>query len=389
MDYLRTDKYKEENIIRKYLKHFYLREKIAFEEFSKYFEEKYIKYFYAKMQFYLGNDEYTKNKMLETYEINDLMKETKLIICEYNKKSFNINEDVILNLELKNIKTLYVNIYEINTENYYYTNKIEFDELISLEGIVPTYVDIYSYNDKPQLLTEKKIIISKLPKKRGLYVIEFIGNGNVSRAIIQKGHLRCINKNTINGVVLYILDEENKICKREQTGIWVNNEWYPSILETGAILIPYSVNGSTFILKHNDFCCLEKYIIIPNEEYVFEGLFIVNKESFLFGNLTKILVTPYLFVCDELCPLEELNNVKLTINTIKTENNQEIPSVRVIDNIKLSYNKEYSFDFQVPPKLKSINFELSAEIRHKTNDETEKLKFNKSYNFNRRYEYDS
>ena len=185
------------------------------------------------------------------------------------------------------------------------------------------------------------------------------------------------------------MDEENKICKREQTGIWVNNEWYPSILETGAILIPYSVNGSTFILKHNDFCCLEKYIIIPNEEYVFEGLFIVNKESFLFGNLTKILVTPYLFVCDELCPLEELNNVKLTINTIKTENNQEIPSVRVIDNIKLSYNKEYSFDFQVPPKLKSINFELSAEIRHKTNDETEKLKFNKSYNFNRRYEYDS
>ena len=99
LDYLRTDKYKEENIIRKYLKHFYLREKIAFEEFSKYFEEKYIKYFYAKMQFYLGNDEYTKNKMLETYEINDLMKETKLIICEYNKKSFNINEDVILNLE--------------------------------------------------------------------------------------------------------------------------------------------------------------------------------------------------------------------------------------------------------------------------------------------------
>ena len=51
------------------------------------------------MQFYLGNDEYTKNKMLETYKINDLMKETKLIICEYNKKSFNINEDVILNLE--------------------------------------------------------------------------------------------------------------------------------------------------------------------------------------------------------------------------------------------------------------------------------------------------
>ena len=48
------------------------------------------------------------------------------------------------------------------------------------------------------------------------------------------------------------------------------------------------------------------------------------------GNVTKILVRPYLYVCEELCPLESLKNVKLTINTIKTENNQEIPSVSVI-----------------------------------------------------------
>ena len=84
------------------------------------------------------------------------------------------------------------------------------------------------------------------------------------------------------------------------------------------------------------------------------------------GNVTKILVRPYLYVCGELCPLENLKNVKIKINSIKTENNQEIPSVNVIDNIELSYNKELSFEYQVPPKLQSVNFELSGEIKYKT-----------------------
>ena len=102
------------------------------------------------------------------------------------------------------------------------------------------------------------------------------------------------------------------------------------------------------------------------------------------GNSSKILVRPYLYVCEELCPLEALKNVKLTINTIKTENNQEIPSINVIDNIELSYNKEFSFEFQVPPKLISVNFELSGTIKPKTRDNIETLRFSQQYIFNRR-----
>jgi len=114
------------------------------------------------MQFYLGSEEPTKVNILSSNEVNDLMKETQLTICDFNKETFNVNEDVELVLEIKNIQTLYANIYEINTENYYYSNKNKFDDNISLDGIAQTYEDIFSYNDKPQLLTEKKISISKL-----------------------------------------------------------------------------------------------------------------------------------------------------------------------------------------------------------------------------------
>ena len=382
------DRNKEVKLIEKYLKHFFLKEKMDFKKLNKYFNEGYIKKFYSRMKFYSGDEEPMKDKILSPQEISDLMKEIKLTICDYNKEKFNINEDIELSLEIKNIQTLFVNIYEINTENYYYTNKNTFDSSISLDGIVPTFEDKYTYNEKPQLLLEKKISLQKIPKKRGLFVVEFIGNGHVSRAVIQRGDLKCIHKNTVNGKVFYILDEENKILKGEKTGLWLNNIWYPSIKDTGAILIPYSVKGNIFILKHDDFCSLEKGINIPEELYEFKGQFIINEESFIMGNVAKILVRPYLFVCDEICPLDNLKNVKLTIVTIKTENNQVIPSTNVIDNVQLSYDKEFSFEFQVPPKLRSIQFILSGEIQYKTRDEKSVLSFSNTYTFSHEKDYD-
>ena len=381
--------FNEKTLIEKYIKHFYLKDKVSFDKFSKYFDENYIKKFYSKMQFYSGSEIPTKDNILSSHEINELMEEIILTISEHNKENFNINEDIELYLEIKNIQTLYINIYEINTENYYYTNNNEFNSDISLEGRIPTFEDKLLINDKPQLLLEKKIPLTQIPKKRGLFIVEFIGSGHVSRAIIQRGNLKCIHKNTVNGKVVYILDEENKILKGDKTGLWINNVWYSSIKDTGAILIPYCVNGNCFILKHEDFCCLESGIKIPSESYKFDGQFIINEESFIMGNVTKVLVKPYLYVCDEICPLDNLKDVKLTINTIKTENNQDIPSLNIIDNIKLSYNKEFSFDFQVPPKLKSVEFILSATINYKSISKEENLSFSKSYGFTRNYEYDT
>ena len=374
--------YDERRMIEKHLEHFFLKKKIDYNKLNKYFNESYIKNFYSKIKFYSGDEQIVKNNILSDKKINDLMNEIKLTIDEGNKEEFSINDDIELTLELKNIQSLYVNIYEINTENYYNENKASFDNIISLDGLIPTFTEQFYFNEKPQLLFHKKIKLEKIPKKRGLFVIEFIGNNNhISRAIIQKGFLKYIHKNTINGKVFYILDEDNKILKGNKTGIYINNIWYQSIEDTGAILIPYSIKGDIIIFKHEDFCCIETHIKIPDESYKFNAQFILNQESFIIGNKTKILVRPYLFICDELCSLEYLKNVKLTINTITAENFQIIPSISVVDNIKLSYDKEYCFDFQVPFNLKSAEFIISGDIEYKSIQRKENLSFTQEYNF--------
>ena len=46
--------------------------------------------------------------------------------------------------------------------------------------------------------------------KRGVYVIDFIGNGKASRALIRKGKLRYLVRTSVAGQVFTVLDESNE-----------------------------------------------------------------------------------------------------------------------------------------------------------------------------------
>lgn len=231
------------------MKYFLLKDKNYLKDLNKYFKQDYINKFYAKIYFYSGNEDSSIMNLLTYNEINNIMNETILILNENNKEFFNINDNIELSLQIKNINNLYLKIYQINTENYYYTKKEEIDPYISLDGIIPFFEKTFTINSKPQILLNKKLKISKLKKNRGLYIIELTGNKLVSRAIIQIGYLQCSYIDTPYGQIFYILDENNNVCKGRNTGIWMNNIWYQSNFKTGAILVPYILNGDK-IIKH-------------------------------------------------------------------------------------------------------------------------------------------
>jgi hypothetical protein len=60
-----------------------------------------------------------------------------------------------------------------------------------------------------------------------------------SRAIVQKGALSLIHKNTIAGHFAFILDEDNNICKGKYTGLYFDNNFYATDEDSGRIIIPF------------------------------------------------------------------------------------------------------------------------------------------------------
>ena len=370
---------KEQEIIENHLRYYLLQDKNNINKFDKYFNKAYLNKFYAKTYFYKGVEDPEFLNMLSQEELNNLMNETILKLRNSeNKEIFKIDEEVVILLEIKNIKNLYLKIYEINTENYYYTLRKEVDEAVPLDGIIPFFEKNFFITDKPQLLIKKKLKIKYLPKKRGLYIIELIGNKHVSRAVIQRGFLQYSYKDTPYGQIVYILDENKNICKGRNTGIWVNNMWFKSNFKTGTILIPYNITGDK-IIKHIDFCCYTK-IDTVEEDYELKGFFIYNNESFIVGNKVKILVRPYLYNNDKICSFNELKETKIIILSKKIENENSIPSNTIINNVKLSYDNEYCFEYTIPPKLKSLTFQLIGEVEIKSRDEIKELSIeNKIY----------
>lgn len=84
----------------------------------------------------------------------------------------------------------------------------------------------------------------ELTGKIGLFIIEFEGNGYMSRAVIKKGSLSLVHRSTASGHMAFIIDADRKICQSQETGVWIENKFYPCNIEkNGAIFIPYITDG--------------------------------------------------------------------------------------------------------------------------------------------------
>ena len=126
------------NFIENLLIDFFFYDKAKPDNFKPFFKQDYLKKleFIAKM--YKGEEvkpeEYSS--YLNNAEYEELVKKIELTICEHNPKEFKIEEEVKIDFDFKNTKSINVSIYEINTENYYLTKKTALTSLINVEGVI-------------------------------------------------------------------------------------------------------------------------------------------------------------------------------------------------------------------------------------------------------------
>ena len=186
-----------------------------------------------KYKEYLGDSEY-----------DEIVKKTEMTICEYNPKEFKINEDIKIDIDFKNIKSINVSTYEINTENYYLETKAPLNSLFNIEGIIASNnMDIkIEGGENPFKRIRKTIELNQIEKgKPGIFLVEILGKGISSRIIIKRGRLNLITRNTSKGVLCQIINENNKIMKDDKTYLWYNNIKFTCEPKEGIFVLPYKV----------------------------------------------------------------------------------------------------------------------------------------------------
>jgi hypothetical protein len=238
---------------------------------------------------------------------------------ESNPERFKVEEVVRLTLELKNVQTLYIKVFEFNTETYYKRTHMPFSSEINLDGLVASDERVIN-TFKPMASTKKfkeTFTFPELSNRVGLFIIEFIGNGANARAVIKKGSLSLVHKPTIGGHAAYIIDENKKICTGPQTGVQMGNQFYqPKDMGSGKIFLPYDKYGGTknVIVMHDGFADLVS-LDQNHEKYTLTAWFHLDPESLITGNSAQLLVRPQLLINSSPAPLDLLKDLKVTVVT--------------------------------------------------------------------------
>lgn len=354
---------KDESLVRGYLAHF-LVDSADTDEFQPYIDDVYLRHLFAETKIVNGlGDPEQWASLLPPERFRQLKERVDIDFDPANETLHDIDQPVSLTLHVKNVSTLLVKVFEINTENYYRETKQEVDTDINLDGLVANHQETYQYDDSPFRRVERQFDFPML-NKAGVYVIDFIGNGQSSRALIRKGQLRHLVETTPAGQSFTILDGRNRQVKNAR--VWVAGHEYKAN-EDGTIDVPFTTNpGRRPVVitapapgsEEGTYSSLSSFHHRP-EKYQFDAGFYVDRESLLQGKKAKLLVRPNLSINGTAVSLELLEDSTLTVTSTDLE---ETSSTVEVEDFELFEDRESVYEFRVPPRLARFHVRLSGKI---------------------------
>ena len=366
---------RDEDLVLDYLHHF-LESAANPKAFAEYFESDYLKRQFATAKILSGNgDRESWASMLSPSQYQALLDRIDLDFAATNEEFFDVDEVVELELFTKNVDKLIVKVFEINTYNFYRKQQREVDTDISLDGLVANKEQLYEYDDAPLLRTSRKFKFEDL-NKRGVYVIDFIGGGKSSRALIRKGRLKLVGEVTSIGQRLNVVNEAGSLVL--DATVDVGGRSYTAD-DDGNIDLPFSTqNGAEkVVVSQGDFSSLQNLQPV-RESYSLKAAFHVDRESLAQGSESTVVIRPSLSTAGNPIPLKRLESCKLEITSTSIDG---VSSTKTISSLAVSELQEATATFLVPPRLSTITFRLEATLKTLL-QETQTLSVAESFTIN-------
>jgi hypothetical protein len=347
----------DEELVRSYLKHFFV-EADSPKEFEPSINDVYLRHLFAETKIVNGlGDAEQWASQLPPELFRQLKERIDIDFAATNKTDFAADEAVRLDLFVKNVPSLLVKVFEINTLNFYRTYHREMDTDVNLDGLVANIEETHAYTDPPLRRIGRRFEFPQL-KNPGVYVVDFIGGGKSSRALIRKGRLRPLIATGTAGQIVTVVDDRDR--RVPDASVWFGGVEYQPDKE-GRILIPFSTSPGRqpLVLLHGDFACLD-FIDHQAENYHLTAGIHVDREALLNQRVASVLIRPGLFLNGTPVSIKLLEETKLQI--IATDH-AGIATSTEVPNFKLFEDREAIHEFRVPPRLASLNLTLHAKVK--------------------------
>lgn len=269
---------------------------------------------------------------------------------------FAADEAVSIEVETKNVPTLLVKVFAIDSYRYHIEKQEPVDASIELDGIVANEERTYEY-DEPAIRRVRRSFDLPMLREPGTYVVEFVGNGISSRAVVHKGGLRMVERTSAAGHLVRVYDEAGRHLP-DAIAWFGGTEYQPD--DNGEILVPFSTDpgNKRLVLRHRNRSSLAPFAHRA-ENYALHDSVYVDREALIAGNLARMVVRPQLRLGDHEIPTTLLEEPVLTIVATDLDMQTTTQEVR---GLTFDDTGAVEHVLRVPSRLLSLSVRLQARV---------------------------
>ncbi|HVY62735.1 MAG TPA: hypothetical protein VHF22_13840, partial [Planctomycetota bacterium] len=369
----------DEALVRDFIAHFVLENDGDASAFAPFVADAWLKDLLAETMLLAGKGDMERWYSLlgDPAKVQALKDRVDIEFAPTARAYWGAEEPVALDVDVKNVKTLIVKVFEIDTASYFREKKKEIDLAVNLDGLVANEEKTYTYDEPPLRRVRRRFEFPSLAR-RGAFVVELIGNGRSSRALVRKGGLRFVERPGSAGHVFTIFDEANR--KVEKAKIWLGEHEHAADPD-GTIVVPYSTNpGMTpIVIEQGGFAVLERFMR-QAERYELRAGFYVDREALLKGAKAKVAMRPELTVDGAPVALSLLEEPTLVIQSTDRDGT---PSSKELHGLTLTAEREWVTEVQVPENLAALEFTLKGKVQSLSKNQKEDVADRASFALNR------
>ncbi len=332
--------------------------------YAPYLEEWFLKSLLAEAKLTAGVGPAEKwFAMLTPEQVQALKERVDLEFAPANQTLFGIDDEVKLSVFVKNAAELRVNVFEINTENHSRQSEEPINTDVDLDGLVASVQQKHSYAEPPLRRVGRDFTFPELKGKRGVWVIDFIGNGRSSRALIRKGQLHTTTLPVPGGTLVTVLDEKHQPMPKSAILLGTRRL---AANDKGHVLLPLHDGSAqegqqSVILLDGAGFAQRANIYRQQEGYQLRANFTVPHESLLAGRNAQLAVNASLMAEPGFpVPVAELDSPRITITSTNLEGQN---SVKTIEKPPLKDGELATIPFLVPDRLAMLKFEITGRVK--------------------------
>ena len=358
----------DEPLVREYFLHFFAAEvkpeadpKAVLAPWTNYIAEEWLKPVLAEALITngIGSPERWASLLTPT-EFQKLKERVDIEFPATNAPQFAPGDDIQFDVTVKNTPKLIVKIFELNTLNFFQTQQRQLNTDLNLDGLVANSEQTHAFEGGPFTRKRETFKFPELKGKRGAWIIEFIGGGRSSRALIRTGQYHTLQQTCPSGDLILVLDEKNQPVN--DAVVWFEGRKLVRNEKLGRIVVPFTNQPGTKNLIIGDaagsFATLTS-IAHHAEDYRLDAQFHIEREQLLSRREATLAVRTDLMMGEAHLFPELLTEPKLTI--ISTSHDG-ISTTREVKDLKLSAGSDLTHTLTVPERLASLTAIFSAKV---------------------------